>query len=304
MPIRDRFELKRVKNLVIPPAWKKVWISPLANSHLQCTGKDEKNRKQYLYHPDWAEYRQSEKFDRLREFGEQLSGIRSAYKKGLCESKWNKAKVISLIVCLLDKHYFRIGNQQYASDNKTYGVTTLRRKHIQQDSDKLSLVYKAKSGKLRKVRLEDKKVTKLLKEVSELPGYEIFRFKESSGSYSSIDSSDVNTYLKEITQEDFTAKDFRTWGASKLALEEYEGSLMDIKNNKRLKFESALIKRVAKEIGNTVSVCRQYYIHPTVLSLLEEHHPKPLADLSNDDSKKMNRHLSNYEHMLLNLLKS
>ncbi len=302
-PIKQKNEIKRIKKLVIPPAWQQVWISPLSHSHLQCTGKDLKRRKQYLYHPEWMAYRQHQKFSKLKEFGYVLPKIRKTYSKALEGRKWTKHKVVSLIVCLLDKHYFRIGNQQYTDRNDTYGLTTLRRKHIQSDANTLALVYKAKSGKLRNIRVEDKKITKLLREVSELPGYEIFRYRDESGSLNNIDSSDVNEYLKNLTGEAFTAKDFRTWGASKLVLEEYQPTLNQLLENNRLNFEPTLVKRVAKLMGNTVSVCRQYYIHPEVLAFLTDHEPKAFDKLFNKKDLMIRRDMSIYENALLSILR-
>ncbi|TRX60523.1 DNA topoisomerase IB [Fulvivirga sp. M361] len=303
VPLKDPGSLDRIKALVIPPAWHNVWISPLENGHLQCTGKDLKNRKQYIYHPDWTALRQSAKFDKLKDFGERLPKIRKAYHAGLQEKKWTRHKVISLILYLLDNYYFRIGNKQYSESNQTYGLTTLRRKHLIVDDDTFSLAYTAKSGKLRRVKIGDAKAAKLIREISELPGYEIFRYKNGSGNYVNMDSSDVNEYLHTFAGDKFSAKDFRTWGASKLALEEYEPTIQAVKGNSRLKFETTLVKRVAKQMGNTVSVCRKYYIHPEILQYLTENQPVTLANLFIEQAQEKVNGLSQIENIMLTIIR-
>ncbi len=274
--LKNEAELKRIKALVIPPFWKNVWICPSPNGYLQVTGKDARNRKQYLYHIDWTNYRQAVKFRKIVEFGKKLPQIRQQYQKDLKQNSWTKTKVTALTLYLLDNYYFRIGNQYYANQNETYGLTTLRRKHLHADTDGLSLEYKAKSGKIRKVKIDNSKIAKLVRETSALPGYEIFRYKNDVGGYAAIESKDVNDYLHKHSSEKFSAKDFRTWGATKTAIECYQRAVEKISENTRLKFEPTLIKLVAKVMGNTPTVCKKYYIHPTVLETLAKHYPKPV----------------------------
>lgn len=296
-PLSDKVELKRIKALVIPPAWKKVWISPKVNSHLQCTGYDVKERKQYIYHDDWLLYRQEKKFEYLKEFGVLLPDIREHYHQQIRRKGWPREKVLSLILYMLDHYYFRIGNEQYARENGTYGVTTLRRRHVESNDRELMLNYTAKSGKKREVHIDDPKIARLVHQMSELPGYEIFRYQDDDGKFTDIDSSDVNAYLLNLTGQPFTAKNFRTWGGTRLAIEKYPEALQALKENPRLEFEPTLVRLVAEVLGNTVSVCREYYIHPTVLGFLNKQHPAPL-----DQGKSIHQLLSPEEECMLRIL--
>jgi len=231
-------------------------------------------------------------------FGNYLPEISEKYTADLRKHHWPKEKVVALIVYLLDNYYFRIGNLRYAKQNRSYGLTTLRKKHIQEGSGNLTISYKAKSGKMRKVTIENNTIAKKIRQISELQGYEIFRYQDDDGQSKKIDSSDINEYLYGITGGDFTAKDFRTWGASKLAFEFYEEACEALTNNPRLKFETKLIKMIAKAIGNTISTCRKYYVHPEVLAFLTDQHPKPLHEIFRANIKK-HESLDEFENYLL-----
>ncbi len=255
----------RINKLIIPPIWKDVWICKQVNGHLQCTGRDAKERKQYIYHPDWSAINQTNKFNRLKAFGMALPKLRKQVELDLKKHEWNRSKVLALIVHLLDDYFLRIGNSYYTDHNESYGITTLRRKHIADSSKNLRLEYKAKSNKIRKINIENKRLAKLVREISELPGYEIFKYKEKAGNWHKVDSADVNDYIHQNADEQFTAKDFRTWGGTKLAIENYEEAKKLVSANTRLKMEPTLVKLVAKKLGNTLSTARTYYIHPKVL---------------------------------------
>ena len=267
--ITNQKTLDRIKQLVIPPMWKKVWICPKPNGYLQATGYDAKDRKQYIYHPLWTEHRQSAKFNNLLNFGMHLSAIRATVKKDLRKKGWPKEKVLALAIMLMDEYFLRVGNEQYRLANGTYGLTTLRRKHILENEGKLELSYSSKSGKHRKISIENKRLVKLIKQTSELPGYEVFRYLEN-GQSRKIDSQDVNEYLQEITGIEFSAKNFRTWGGTLLAVSNYEQAVESCKENPKLHFETCIVKKVAEGLGNTVAVCREYYIHPRVLEVLKK----------------------------------
>ncbi len=268
--IADKKVIQRMEQLVIPPNWEDTWICKLENGHLQCTGRDEKGRKQYLYHPDWMEYRQRNKFEKLKEFGEALPEMRKKINDYLDQEGYPKSKILALAVKLLDLHFLRIGNDYYLSENETYGLTTLRRKHLEEGGDKLKLSYKAKSNKVRNISIKNKKLTKLLLEVNELPGYEVFRYEED-GERKRIDSGDVNDFIRKISDDQFSAKDFRTWGGTVSAVQVFEEAKAETEGNSRKKLEPAIVRRVAKILGNTISTAREYYIHPQVLNhLLEE----------------------------------
>lgn len=300
--IKDPKTVHFIKSLVIPPMWEQVWICPHADGYLQSTGKDGKSRKQYIYHPDWINYRQQAKFEDILHFGEQLPLIRKTYRKDLKRKNWSKPRVIALIVKLMDQYYFRVGNKYYSKVNDSFGITTLRRKHLNEESDGLLLSYQAKSGKQRNIKIDNPRVANLIKEVSELPGYEIFRYLDEDRHWNSIDSSDVNDYLKEISGAHFTAKNFRTWGASKSAIEYFDRAREDIQENPRLKFEPTLIKKVAKIMGNTLSVCRKYYVHPYVIEHLEENQNLALDKVFTNNASISNE-LDTYENILLDYLK-
>lgn len=264
--ITDESQLERISDLVIPPAWKNVWISPKKNSYLQATGIDDKGRKQYLYHSKWSEYSQKLKYDDLLKFGFYLPKLRERYRKDLRQKSWNKKKVLALATALLDELHLRVGNKQYTRSNKTHGLTTLRRKHLHEDGRNLMINYTAKSGKERSVTLTDKKLIRLLKDCSQLPGYELFRYQEDS-EWHTVDSSELNEYisLEASENEYYTSKYFRTWGANCLCIQLAEEVEKQCEGTRK-KPETTLIKLVAQKMGHTQSVCKSSYLHPEILS--------------------------------------
>ncbi|MEX2336333.1 MAG: DNA topoisomerase IB [Fulvivirga sp.] len=266
--VTDEKLIRRIKKLVIHPMWNHVWICTKEKGHLQVTGQDLKGRKQYLYHPEWSQYRQETKYNKLVEFGRKLPVIRKRLMEHIELRGWPKERILALIVMILDEHYIRIGNKHYEHENQTYGLTTMRRKHLSQKNGKLFLSYKAKSGKYREVQVHSKKLVRLIKKISELPGYEIFKYQDEMKNSHPLDSNDVNRYLEEISGEYFTAKNFRTWGGTVLAIDHYEAVMKAVKENPRLNLETNLVKRVAETLGNTVATCRAYYIHPKVLEAI------------------------------------
>ncbi len=276
--INDPETLERIQNLVIPPDWNKVWICKNPKGHVQVTGKDSKGRTQYLYHPDWMEYSKQIKYDELKIFGEKLGRIRMQLKKDLRRKKWDKRKVTALAIKLMDELYLRVGNTSYMNENGTYGLTTLRKKHLKEEKKSLLLKYTAKSGKLRQIKISHPTLKKQLKKCSELPGYEIFRY-ESDKKFMPIKSQDVNDYLREVSKTNITAKDFRTWGGTVLTVKLEPMAQEICRENARKKIEPTLVRLVANELNNTVAVCRKYYIHPKVLEVavngnLNDYKPK------------------------------
>ena len=262
--------IEHIENLVIPPMWEDVWICKTPKGHLQSTGRDAKRRKQYVYHPEWTNYRQQMKFNKMIPFVDALPTMRKTIDAHIKNKVWNREKTMALIVKILDNHHIRIGNKQYAQRNETYGLTTLRRKHLTFENGLLNFSYKAKSNKYRKISLDNRKLAKLVKECSELRGYEVFRYQDENGQLRTVDSGDVNEYIQEIMGDDFTAKDFRTWAGTSLAVDFYADATTIIEENPRKKIEPTLVKMVADELGNTMSVCRTYYIHPKILNLIEQ----------------------------------
>jgi DNA topoisomerase I len=265
--LTDAETLSRISELVIPPDWRNVWICSDPMGHIQVTGRDSKGRKQYIYHTLWAEIFSQHKFDGLKTFGEKLPLIREQVKKDLRRRTWDKQKVTALAVSLMQEFYLRVGNKAYEQANKTYGLTTLRRKHLKEHKKNLFLQFKAKSGKLMHVKISHPVLKKQLRQCSELPGYELFRYKSING-YSPLTSSDINEYLRDISGINITSKDFRTWGGTVLTVKFEPIARGIVEENPRRKFETALVKLVANELNNTMAVCRKYYIHPGVLDVV------------------------------------
>lgn len=262
--ITDQLIVKRLKKLVIPPMWNEVMICKFDDGHIQATGRDAKRRKQYIYHSSWEKLKQEEKFQRIEHFVKQLPTIRKVCKKNIALKEWNKEKVLALIILILDEYGIRIGNQYYADENETYGLTTLRRKHLRLNNSELIFQFKGKSNKEREVLIDNPELVHNIKKCAELPGYELFRYKDEKGTFQSIDSNDVNEFIADIMGDEFSSKDFRTWTATRLAVELYPFALEHKKEFPRRKFSNILIKMVAQELGNTPTVCRDYYVHPAI----------------------------------------
>jgi DNA topoisomerase-1 len=301
--IQQRKTLQRIQSLVIPPMWDHVWISPVDNGYLQSTGVDAKKRKQYIYHPAWVARQQQNKFEKLLAFGQALGSLRKKIAHDLKLRGWPKVKVTALTVDMLDNYLLRVGNEQYVKQNHSYGLTTLRMKHLHDHGNSLTLSFKAKSGIHRIVKIEDKKTARLIREISELPGHEIFRYLDENGESHKLDSSDVNNYIKEICNDNFTAKDFRTWGGSRLILEELPRALQAIEVNPKQKLETQLVKRVATMLGNTVSVCRSYYVHPKLLEYAcQTDLISYTRDLKAAEKTRKWARLNKYEKLILKIL--
>ena len=264
-PVRDAETLRRIKSLVIPPAWENVWIAPIANGHLQATGRDAKGRKQSRYHPRWREVRDETKYERMLLFGSALPGIREHVEHDLALVNLPRSKVLATLVRLMETTFIRVGNEEYARDNHSYGLTTMRNRHVSIEGSTLHFAFRGKSGVQHSIALTDRRLASIVKRCRDIPGYELFQYVDKEGEPHSIDSSDVNDYLREITQEDFTAKDFRTWAGTVLAcemlknFEPFESETQAKKNVVRA------IESVAEHLGNTPSVCRKCYVHPAVI---------------------------------------
>lgn len=300
--LKRQQDLERIEQLVIPPIWSEVWICKLENGHLQSTGRDLRRRKQYIYHPDWIAYRQAMKFKKILDFAYQLPLIRQTTALHLKDRQWTKRKVLALIVQVLDECHIRIGNKYYKEKNNTFGLTTLRRKHLELTDDKtVRFEYKAKSNKYRKVSMDSKKLAKLVKKCSELRGYEVFRYQDGADTHP-IDSSDVNQYIQEIAGDKFTAKDFRTWAGTALAVEHYPIAQQIVAEEPRKKLEPTVVKLTAKELGNTMAICRDYYIHPAVLAAVEAEAIPAIDSVSTDELKRFEGQLSAAEVIAIRLM--
>ncbi|MDQ1087045.1 MULTISPECIES: DNA topoisomerase IB [unclassified Siphonobacter] len=268
-PIRDVETLRRIRSLVIPPAWEKVWISPLENGHLQATGYDTKGRKQYRYHPDWNEVRNETKFSRIIQFAELLPKIRQQVQQDLRRPGLPYEKVLALIVQLMEKTSIRIGNEEYKKQNGSYGLTTMQDKHADIEGSKVTFRFKGKKGVYHEISLKDRKLAKLVQRCKDVPGEELFQYIDNDGNHKSVGSGDINAYLKNITGEEFTAKDFRTWRGTLGAFEAFQAlGLFDTPTACK-KNINRCYDLVAEALGNTRAVSKKYYVHPKIISAYE-----------------------------------
>jgi len=301
--LRDEETLNRIKSLVIPPAWENVWICHLENGHLQATGVDVKNRKQYKYHSLWNALRNQTKFYRLYEFGKVLPSIRKQLEKDLSLPGLPVEKVLALVVSLMEQTSIRVGNSAYEKLYGSFGLTTLKDKHVNVSAGNIQFVFKGKKGISHNISISNKRLAKLVKQCRDIPGKELFQYYDADGNHKSIDSGMVNGYLKAITGEDFTAKDFRTWAGTVHALTEFGGvdaaeTQTQIKNNIVM-----VLDRVAEHLGNTRTVCKKYYVHPAIVKLYEDNNLHAYLDkLAKKESK--NNELNSTEKLLMTILEN
>ncbi len=267
--VRDKHTLDRIKKLVIPPAWQNVWISPYENGHLQVTGIDLKGRKQYRYHPNWNKIRNQSKFYRLRRFAHALPKIRAQVNTDLARKGMPFEKVVALVVSLIEMTNIRIGNDAYKKLYGSFGLTTLRDQHVKFEQSKAVFEFTGKKGVKHRIRLESRKLANLVLKCKEIPGQELFQYYDDNGHRHSIGSADVNNYLKTITGEDFTAKDFRCWAGSVGALHQFQQSEPPQSATEAKRKVVEVIDSVSAKLGNTRSVCKKYYVHPTVIAAFE-----------------------------------
>jgi DNA topoisomerase-1 len=262
--VTDPATLARIRKLAIPPAWKDVWICASPKGHLQATGIDARGRKQYRYHAQWRLIRDETKYNRMIAFGRALPTIRERVKRDLARDGLPREKILATIVRLLEITLIRIGNREYARENASFGLTTLRNRHIAVEGSTLRFEFRAKSGKMRKLELKDRKLAGIVKRCRDLPGYELFQYLDADGERHSVNSDDVNEYLKKTAGAEFTAKDFRTWVGTvlaALALQEFEAFDSEAAAKRNI---TRAIEQVASKLGNTVSICRKCYVHPEV----------------------------------------
>ncbi len=262
--VRDKAVLQRIRSLAIPPAYTDVWICPLANGHLQATGRDVRGRKQYRYHQKWRETRDETKFGRMIAFSEALPKIRRRVEQDLGLPGLPRKKVLATVVRLLECTGIRVGNDEYVRANQSFGLTTLQDQHVEVSGSTMRFEFRGKSGKTHAVSLNDRRLAKIVRRCQALPGEDLFQFVGENEAQQTIGSGDVNDYLRDITGDDFTAKDFRTWSGTILAL----AALREIgPSATEREAKSAIVKaidRVAEQLNNTRAVCRKYYVHPMV----------------------------------------
>lgn len=302
--ITDTSTIDRINKLVIPPAYKNIWIAPYENGHIQAVGYDDRGRKQYRYHPLWIKVSQEEKFSHIIEFAKQLPKIRNKVKNDMATYGTTREKVLATIVWLLEKTLIRIGNEEYEEDNKSYGLTTLKNRHTKVTSThKIVFQFKGKSGVYHKVSIKNKKVARILRKCKEIPGQDLFEYLDEENKVQSIDSYDVNEYLKEITGADITAKDFRTWGATILAASNFD-KLGITKEEESIKQNIVdTVREVSSFLRNRPATCRKYYIHPHVIdAYLKGHIISALNNIPKKNRYKRVNGLDNKENSVLALL--
>ena len=292
--ITDRDEIDRLNGVGLPPAYRDAWFSPRANGHIQAIGWDDKGRKQYRYHPDFRAAREDEKYERCAIFGEVLPKLRARVEKDLETRALSRERAVAAVIRLLDIGHVRIGNEGYAKDNKSFGATTLRKRHAEVTTGKLRLQYRAKSGKICVLTVTDRSLIRFVRKCQDLPGQHLFRWLDDQGEPHPVTSSDVNDYIRETTGEDFTAKHFRTWGASVIAFEALATADHDIGLN-------VMLEPVTAALGNTPAIARKSYVHPALIELTKGDQAAFRANL---DLPRATRYLDRYERGLIAFLES
>jgi DNA topoisomerase I len=264
--IRSAAELQRIAHLAIPPAWTDVWICPAPKGHLQASGRDARGRKQYRYHDAWRVQRDATKYQRTVAFGDALPRIRARIDADLRRRDLGRERVIATIVRLLDTTYIRVGNEEYARENRSFGLTTMRDRHVDVDGSKLRFEFRGKSGRRHAVGITDRRVARVISRLQELPGQQLFQWTDDDGDVHAVESDDVNAYIREAAGDDFTAKDFRTWAGTVLAAWALQELGQYTSQNEAKRHVVAAVEAVARHLGNTAAVCRRCYVHPEVIN--------------------------------------
>jgi DNA topoisomerase-1 len=277
--IEEKEERKRLNGLAIPPAWTDVWICPDPDGHIQATARDARGRKQYRYHQSYREARDQSKFRRMLEFSEVLPALREGIERDLRAPDLSRRQLLATVVWLLDRTLIRVGNDEYARENRSYGLTTLRRRHVKVDGTMLRFSFRGKSGVEHTIAIADPRLARIVQRCRDLPGEELFRYVDAAGKRQLVSSDDVNAYLRELTGREITAKDFRTWGGTMLAAVELRRLGEAASRREADRNIVAAIDAVAERLGNTRAVCRKYYVHPALLQayLLGHTVPQPPA---------------------------
>ncbi len=302
--LKDKKQLERIRKLVLPPAWKNVWICYYDNGHLQATGFDSKNRKQYRYHAVWNSLRNETKFHSMYEFGKALPRLRLQVEEDMQLKELSEKKVLATVISLMERTYIRVGNAEYEKMNGSFGLTTLKDKHVKINGNKITFAFKGKRGISHNITLHNKKLAKAVKDCRDIPGKELFQYYTESGERKSIDSSMLNNYIHNITGADFSAKDFRTWAGSLQMLRSLKVlEKADTDSQKKSNIVTAL-NEVSIKLGNTRTVCKKYYVHPGIINMYEhdeiENYLKELDGIEEPDDKSG---LTKDEKILMKVLK-
>jgi DNA topoisomerase I len=303
-PLDGEAQLERIRKLVIPPAWENVWICPLENGHIQATGIDVRGRKQYRYHPFWNALRNETKFHRLLEFGKQLPALRLKMEQDFAKKELSLNKVLAVLLSVMERTYIRIGNNGYEKLYGSYGLTTLKDKHVDVSGDKLTFTFKGKKGVEHEISLKNKKLARAVKECRDIPGKELFQYYGEDGARRTVDSGAVNNYIQEATGYDFTTKDFRTWAGSVHALQAFRSIGEAMTQADKKKNIVTVLDTVSKKLGNTRTVCKKYYVHPGLVKLYEDDKlSKYLKELDKIEEPDDSSGLTAEEELLMKILK-
>ena len=301
--IKDKPVKERIKKLAIPPAWQSVWICAKENGHIQATGFDVKKRKQYRYHPLWTVLRNETKFHKMMEFGKSLPSLRSQLEKDLALKELSVQKVLATVISLMDRTYIRIGNATYEKLNGSHGLSTLHDKHVQVEGAQILFTFKGKKSIQHSIKISNRKLAGVVKQCRDVPGKELFQYYDEKGNRKSIDSGMLNNYIKEITSQSFTAKDFRTWAGCLHFLLAFKNMQANIKQTTAKTGVNELLDYVSKKLGNTPTVCRKYYVHPGIIQLYEDHKLSAYVnDLDGIEENDDVTTLTNDEKVLMKLL--
>jgi DNA topoisomerase-1 len=279
--VTDRDTIERLNAIALPPAYKDAWFCKDPDGHLQATGIDDRGRKQYRYHPEFRAQAEASKFAGLAQFGKALPKIRRKVDKDLMKRELSKDKVVAAVVRLLDEDYLRVGNEEYAKSNKSYGATTLLSRQVQDDGRKVRMRFRGKSGIEQEVTITDRALRRIVRQLQELPGQALFQYVNGDGNPHPITSTEVNDYIREASDGDFTAKHFRTWGATVLAFEQ----MLDKADNARISVKT-MIEPVAEALGNTVAMSRKAYVHPALIAAVKDNPRDPLQGLERPRARK------------------
>jgi len=293
--VTDRDEIDRLNGIALPPAYTDAWFCKDADGHIQATGKDARGRKQYRYHPDFRAKRDATKYDGCREFGESLPKLRKRIEKDLRKRTLSRETVLAAVVRLMDREHIRVGNEQYAKENKSFGATTLRSRHLRKVGSKLKMRFTGKHGIVHEVTVTDANLKRIVRKCEDLPGQHLFQYLNGSGEPTAVTSSDVNAYIREATGSDFTAKHFRTWGASVIFFDQ----LLEKAESQRISLKTVL-EPVAEALGNTPTMSRKSYVHPCLIEALQENPRDPLRGMKRPRAR---RRLSSTETGFLKFLK-
>jgi DNA topoisomerase I len=303
-PLKQAAEIARIRKLAVPPAWTNVWICPKENGHIQATGFDIRGRKQYRYHSAWNALRNETKFHRLYEFGKVLPSIRLKLEEDLAKKELSEEKVLATVVSLMERTYIRVGNDEYEKLNGSYGLTTLKDSHVKINGDNLLFSFKGKKGIEHNIPLKNKRLARMVKQCRDIPGKELFQYYDAEGNRKPIDSGMVNRYIKDASGGDFTAKDFRTWAGTLNIIRAFR-SIGEAETESDCKKNIvAALEEVSKQLGNTRTVCKKYYVHPGIIKLYEEKNLlKSLGELDKIEQPDDLTGLTSEERVLMKILK-